>query len=165
MTQALNTERDPLLDGDKRPSVSFKNANVGDEKVLTVQSFSRSAQQTDYDTGKPAFWPSDTPGVQGNPKMAVVFDVEYQGEELALWAPRPSSMLTALVAAQKAAGQRIAPGGTLRVRLDSIKPSTDRKKEGQKIYAAHYTPPVAGSDSHDELAGPAPQAQGSAPPF
>jgi hypothetical protein len=160
MTTPQNTERDPLLDGDKRPSVSFKTAAVGDTKRLNVQSLSRAAQQTDYDTGKPAFWPSDTPGVQGNPKMAVVFDVEYQGEELALWAPRPSSMLTAIIAAQKAAGQRIGPGGVLAVTLDSIKPSTDRKKEGQKIYTAVYTPPAPGANEPDALNGPSDE-----PPF
>lgn len=153
---------DPLAAAQKRPAVSFKNVPVNQIKRLQVESLSREAQQSNYDTGKPDFWPSDTPGVQGNPKMAVVFDVfdETAGEHRALWAPKPSSMLNALAAAQTEAGQRIAPGGVLEVFIASIKESTDPKKEGQKIYKAKYTPPAAGAGQPDALA---PAAQPAAP--
>jgi len=133
---------DPLAAAQKRQSVSFKRAQKGEVKRLRVESLSREAQQADYDTGKPAFWPSDVPGQQGNPKMAVVFDVfdESEGEPRALWCAKPSSMLNAVAAAQSAAGQRIQPGGTLEVWIDDYKPSNDPQKEDQKLYKARYLP-------------------------
>ena len=159
MTTPQNTDPnyDPLAAAAKRQSVSFKRAAQGERKRLQVQSLSREAQQADYDTGKPAFWPSDVPGQQGNPKMAVVFDVfdESTGEPRALWAPKPSSMLNALAAAQTKAGQRIQPGGTLEVWIEDYKPSNDPKKEDQKLYAAAYTPPAPA----DPLASSAPAAE------
>lgn len=172
---APTQDYDPLMGAVKRPAVSFKNAPVGTVKRLVVRSLSREAQQTDFDTGKPAFWPSDIPGQQGNPKMAVVFDVfdETAGEERALWCPKPSSMLTAVATAQTQAGVRIAPGGVLEVKFVEQKPSQDRKKEGQKVYAAKYTPP-APADALADSTGGAPAATdpwsstpttGDAPPF
>lgn len=146
MTQSVNTQQDPnydpLMDSAKKPAVSFKNTPQGEVRRLQVQSLSRLAQQSDYETGKPAFWPSDVPGQQGNPKMAVVYDVfdETAGELRSLWCPKPSSMLSALVEAQTSAGVRIQPGGTLEVWIDSFKPSGDRKKEDQKLYKARYIP-------------------------
>jgi hypothetical protein len=164
MSQPQNTQDyDPLEGTEKRPSVSFRDAAVGTTKVLEVQSFSRSAQTTDFDTGKPAFWKNDD-GTQGNPKMAVVFDVEdtQTGEALALWCPLPSSMKTAVLAAQKASGARISPGGTLKVTLERLEPNKDRKKAPQKIYKATYTPPAPGAGEPDALAGSAPSDE---PPF
>lgn len=146
MTQPVNPQNDPNYDplaaAQKRQSVSFKRSGKGEVKRLRVESLSREAQQADYDTGKPAFWPSDVPGVQGNPKMAVVFDVfdESESEPRALWCAKPSSMLNAVAAAQSAAGQRIQPGGTLEVWIDDYKKSTDPKKEDQKLYKARYLP-------------------------
>ena len=146
MTQPVNNQQDPnydpLMDSAKKPAVSFKNTPQGEKRRLQVQSLSRSAQQSDYETGKPAFWPSDVPGQVGNPKMAVVFDVfdETAGELRSLWCPKPSSMLSAIVEAQTNAGVRIQPGGVLEVWIDGFKPSGDRKKEDQKLYKATYTP-------------------------
>ena len=148
---------DPLAAAQKRQSVSFKRHTKGQRKVLRVESMSREAQQADYDTGKPAFWPSDTPGVNGNPKMAVVFDVfdEDESEPRALWCAKPSSMLNAIAKAQSVAGTRIAPGGQLEVWIDDYKKSNDPKKEDQKLYAAVYTPPAPA----DPLASSAPASE------
>lgn len=179
MTNPQNNDPnyDPLTAAAKRPAVSFKRAGQGEVRVLQVQSLSREAQQADYDTGKPAFWPSDVPGQQGNPKMAVVFDVfdESAGEARALWCPKPSSMLNAVAAAQSAGGVRIAPGGKLEVWIDSFKPSGDPKKEDQKIYAARYTPPapsdplstpaVAPRGQETSTPASAPAPSGEEPPF
>lgn len=151
---------DPLMSGVKKPAVSFKHSEKGQVKRLQVQSQSRDAQQTNYETGRPDFWPSDVPGVQGNPKMAAVFDVfdESAGELRTLWCPKPSSMLNAVAAAQTKAGKRIGPGGVLEVWIDGYKPSDDKKKEDQKLYAAKYTPP----EEPDALTPPA--AQPADPP-
>jgi hypothetical protein len=164
---------DPLAAAAKRQSVSFKRSQQGERRRLQVQSLSREAQQADYDTGKPAFWPSDVPGQQGNPKMAVVFDVfdEEAGEPRALWCPKPSSMLNAVAAAQSAAGVRIQPGGILEVWIDGYKPSNDPKKEDQKLYKAEYTPgqpadPLASSAKREEHAPPsAAPIHSEEPPF
>jgi len=179
MTQSVNTQNDPnydpLMDAAKKPAVSFKNTPQGEVRRLQIQSLSRAAQQSDYETGKPAFWPSDVPGQQGNPKMAVVFDVfdETAGELRSLWCPRPSSMLSAVIAAQTEAGQRIGPGGVLEVWIDGFKDSGDRKKEAQKLYKARYTPPAAsdpltsGQDTRNgQTSAPAtPPAVSDEPPF
>lgn len=160
---------DPLAAAAKRQSVSFKHSKQGERRRLQIQSLSREAQQADYDTGKPAFWPSDTPGVQGNPKMAVVFDVfdEETSEPRALWCAKPSSMLNAVAQAQTKAGQRIAPGGVLEVWIDGYKKSNDPKKEDQKLYAAEYTGPAPSDPLVKESAPATTGAAASAdePPF
>ena len=174
MSQPVNTQQDPnydpLMDSAKKPAVSFKNVPQGEVRRLQVQSLSRSAQQSDYETGKPAFWPSDVPGQQGNPKMAVVFDVfdETAGELRSLWCPKPSSMLSAIVEAQTTAGVRIQPGGVLEVWIDGFKPSNDRKKEDQKLYKARYTPGApadALTDSQPAQGSAATPPASDEPPF
>lgn len=132
---------DPLLSAMKKPAVSFKGQPVGTVTKLNVTGWSREAQTTDFRTKLPAFWPAKPGEAQGNPKMAVVYDVtDEQGEELTLWAPRPSSMLTALAKAQTDSGSRIGPGGTLEIQFYDTKPSD--KGEDQKLYRAKYTPGV-----------------------
>lgn len=138
---------DPLASALKRPAVSWKNHPINKVKRLTVQSLAREAQTTDFATKQPAFWPD------GNKKMAAVFDVqdEETGEELALWAPKPSSLLTALAVAQTDAGQRVGPGGVLEVFISGTKPSG--KGNDQNLFKAKYTPPAAGANTPDPLAG------------
>ena len=162
MAQNNIPEEDPLEGFDKRPAVSWKGAAVGTIKTLTVESYSRSAQTTVFGSNPPklAFWPGNTPGEQGNPKMAVVFDVLEEGEERSLWAPIPSSLKTALMKAQQEAGQRIGPGGTLELKL--TRQEDKGKGNPQNIFAARYTPPVAQPPA-DALGGAAPAGHESDP--
>lgn len=143
---------DPLLGADKRPAVSWKDVPVNQVKRLEVESYSREAQTTVFGSNPPqlAFWPGNTPGERGNPKMAVVYDVLEEGEPKSLWAPIPGALRTALAEAQSAAGQRIGPGGTLEVYISSKKDTG--KGNPQSLYKAKYTPGIA-APAADPLAG------------
>ena len=82
--------------------------------------------------------------------MSVVIYLEVNGEEMSLWALKPSALFIALGMAQKDAGARITPGGTLHVRFTGEKPNEKNPNlHPQKLYAAKYEPPVAGSDEAD----------------
>lgn len=155
MTTPQNTapEVDPLAGHDKRPAVSFKDLPVGTVKRLTVESFARTAQTTVFGSNPPklAYWPGNAPGEQGNPKMAVVFDVLEDGEEKSLWAPIPSSLKSALMKAQGDSGQRISPGGTLLVKLAGKKESG--KGNPQNVFEARYEPGATPPPTTDALAG------------
>ncbi len=170
MSQNNAPEHDPLLGAEKRPAVSFKDLPVGTVKTLEVESFSREAQTTVYGSNPPrlAFWPGNTPGEQGNPKMAVVFDVLENGEPKSLWAPIPSSLRFALAKAQTEAGKRIGPGGTLRVRLAQQKESG--KGNPQNIYEAKYEAapepdPLAGGTASSDPWGTPTTTASEEPPF
>jgi len=146
-------EHDPLLGAEKRPAVSFKDLPVGTVKELEVESYSREAQTTVFGSNPPklAFWPGNSPGEQGNPKMAAVFDVLENGEPKSLWAPIPSSLRTALAKAQGDAGARIGPGGKLFVKLVEKKESG--KGNPQSIFAAKYEPGAPPAPKNDPVGG------------
>jgi len=168
MTQPQNNaDYDPLASALKRPAVSFKETPVNQVRRLTVQSLAREAQTTVFGSnGELAFWPAGPDGTR-NPKMAVVYDVdddtpdENGQTEHALWAPKPSSLLTALAKAQQESGVRIQPGSVLEVYITGTKPSG--KGNDQKLYKAKHTPPAAGSQPDPLTSGApaAPAPQGS----
>jgi len=164
MTQPQNNaDYDPLVAALKRPAVSWKDVPINQVKRLTVESTSREAQTTVFGSNPPklAFYDPKPGEAQGNPKMAVVFDVSENGEPKSLWAPKPGSMLTALATAQGEAGQRIVPGGTLEI---YIADQVDRGKGNpQNIFKAKYTPPAPGANTPDPLAQAQP-AQPATPP-
>jgi hypothetical protein len=119
----------------KAPAVSFKDAPVGTKVVCRVLSKAKLVQARDFESGDPATWPD------GNPKMAAVIQVEVDGERRSVWALKPSSMFQAIGEAQQAAGQRIAPGGTLIITLTGTKPNAKNPKlSDQKLYSAEYRP-------------------------
>jgi len=163
MTQPQNNaDYDPLSAALKRPAVSWKDVPVNTVKKLAVESISREAQTTVFGSNPPklAFWDPKPGEAQGNPKMAAVFDVTEDGEPKSLWAPIPSSMLTALAEAQQAAGQRIGPGGTLEI---YIAQQVDKGKGNpQNVFKAKYTPAPAGFGQPDPVAASTP-AQPSQP--
>jgi hypothetical protein len=153
---------DPLASAIKRPAVSWKDVPVNQVKSLKVESFSREAQTTVFGSNPPAlaYW-ENKDGTKA-PKMAVVFDVEEDGEQKSLWLPKPGSGLTAVAQAQTDAGQRIGPGGTLEIYISAKKPSG--KGNDQNLFKAKYTPPAAGANTPDPLSAPAsaPAAQPAA---
>lgn len=162
MTQPQNDPGyDPLASALKRPAVSFKETPVNKVRKLTVESLAREAQTTVFGSnGELAFWPANPDGTR-NPKMAVVYDVtddeaDENGQfEHALWAPKPSSLLTALAKAQQESGVRIQPGSVLEVYITGTKPSG--KGNDQKLYKAKHTPPATPA-TPDALAAAVPAA-------
>ena len=139
---------DPFAPSVKKPSVSFRNVPVGTSYSLEVQVAPKLVQARDFDTRELESWPD------GNPKMTVVTEVvdTATGEEKSLWAPKPSAMFAAIVAAQQAAGSLITPGGRLTVTFTHEVPVEGKPHlNPAKQYAVVYTPA-------DPFAQPAPAA-------
>jgi len=142
---------DPL-EHEKAPSLSFRDQPIGTTYTGKVLGPASLVQSRDFETGEPATWPD------GNPKYSVVIRLEVNGEPRSLWAPKPSAMFAALVAAQKQAGQRIGEGGTLQVRFSGEVPNAKNPRlNAAKQYQCRYTPPVHDAFA-DEFAPPAQQA-------
>lgn len=157
---------DPFAGADKTPAVSFKDAPVGTTYTGVVTEAPRLVQSRDYESGEPAVWPD------GNPKMSVVVNLTVDGEGRSLWAPKPSAMFRALADAQKQAGSRIEPGGTLAVKFTGEQPNAKNPRlNAQKIYAAKYTAndvfaePANTAAAANEWNQPPVQNGSGAPPF
>ena len=143
---------DPL-EYEKAPSLSFRDKPIGHTYVGTVLGPASLVQSRDFETGEPATWPD------GHPKYSVVIRLEMDGEPYSLWAPKPSAMFAALVAAQKQAGTRIGAGGTLHVRFSGETPNVKNPKlNAAKQYQCKYVPPVTDPFA-DEFAPPTPTQQ------
>lgn len=142
---------DPFAGGESRASVSFKDKPVGTSYTLKVTEAPSMVQARDYQSGQPAYWPD------GNPKMTVVTGVvdTTTGEELNLWAAKPSALFRAIGDAQKQAGAKIAAGGTLTVTFSGEKPNENPKMNAQKLYTVTYQAPDAFSDQAQATATPA----------
>lgn len=143
---------DPFAGGDTVPSISFKDAPIGTSYTGTVTEAPSLIQARDYETGQPAFY------ADGNPKMTVVTRLALTtGEERSLWAPKPSSMFTAVADAQKKAGALVGVGGRLTVTFTGEKPNeTNPRLNAQKLYTVTYMPPDAFNTPAAPAARPAP---------
>lgn len=146
---------DPFNKPESAPSLSFKGAPVGTKHVCKIVELPTRVQSRDFETGERATWPD------GNPKMSVVTGVEVNGERMSLWAPDPSAMFAAIVEAQKAAGARLAVGGTLVVEFTGEKPNEKNPRlNPQKQYRVTYSGPDAFAGANSQ-----PQQHDSEPPF
>lgn len=141
----IQDDIDPL-DHEKIPSLSWRALPVGTVFTCEVLEQAKQLQSRDYDTNKPKFWNDDP--TQG-PVMAAVINVRViagphsVGEKRSIWAQIPSSLFVALREAQKTAGQRIGPGGTLHIRFVAETPHVKPKNNPIKQYEARYEPPAA----------------------
>ena len=144
-TTTVATEQDDPFGDAKVPSLSWKNAKIGDSVTGIVTKAPQMVQARDFDTGKPAFWPAAEGQTQGNPKMAAVVTMRrVDTEELvSVWAVKPSAMFTAIAEAQQKFGRRIEPGGTLTLSFTGEKPNTKNPRlNPQKLYSADYEGPA-----------------------
>lgn len=149
------TYTDPFAGADSKPSISFKDKPVGTSYTGTVTKAPELVQARDYESGQPAFWPD------GNPKQTVVTTLEVNGEELNLWAAKPSALFRAIADAQKAAGAQIAIGGTITVTFTGEKPNEKNPRlNPQKLYTVQYVAPNAFGETQptQQAAQPAPSA-------
>lgn len=139
---------------DSRPSVSFKDAAPGTSFNLTVEAAPELVQARDFDTNQPAVWDD------GNPKMTVVTKVaDEHGQELSLWAPKPSALFAAI---SRSAPNGISVGGRLVVTMTGEKKNPEKPRlNAAKQYEVTYTPPNAFGG---EAAAPASAAQVPAAP-
>ena len=149
---------DPFAGAESKPSVSFKDKPIGTSYTGIVTKAPELVQARDYESGQPAFW-SD-----GNPKMTVVTTLEINGEELNLWAAKPSALFRAIADASRAAGAQVAVGGTLTVTFSGEKPNEKNPRlNPQKLYTVTYQPPNAFAQPPVQAAPPAYPAPQQAP--
>jgi hypothetical protein len=144
---------DPFAGAEKAESLSFKDMPVGTTYTGVVTTGPKLVQSRDFNTGEPAFWPVNRPGEEPKPKMAVVINLDIDGEPRSLWAQKPSALFAALADAQKTSGAKITEGSTLSVRFTGEEAHTDpdkirRKLPPKKLYAAKLepAPPAAPAD-------------------
>lgn len=142
---------DPLAES-SAPSVSFKDAPIGTEIRGTVVGTPELVQSRDFKTKEPALWPD------GNKKMSLVVKMEIGGEVHSLWAPKPSAMWAALVAARQEAGVPLEDGAVLTVTYSGSKPKPGM--DPQKLYTASYRPAT-----RDPLGAAPAQVASENPPF
>ena len=138
-------KNDPYYGGEKIPSLSWKGLPHNTIFVTEVLEEATLLQSTDYESREPAFWDKE----KTRPKMAAVTKVLVKegphsvGEERSIWATIPSNLFIAIKEAQKTAGQKLLPGGILRLCLTGEKKHEDPRMNDIKQYAARYTPPAA----------------------
>lgn len=141
------TDIDPFAGGVKVAALSFKDQPVGATVIMQVTGPAKLVQSRDFETGEPAYWDE----AHTQPKMSAVVNGTVDGEERALWAQKPSAMFTAIAEAQTKAGERIAAGGTLKIKYTGDKPNAKNPRlNAAKQYAAIYEPPAAGAFDTDE---------------
>jgi hypothetical protein len=160
---------DPFDVPEKRPAWSWaeSGSEIGYTVEFDVMDKPRMAQQRDFDTGDPAYWDED----QTQPKMAAVTDVQVDGNDYALWAPKPSALFNAIVKAKKEADAAIDAGGKLKVKITEYKCSNGHdkselkqrsgewvcgkcKRKAQRLFAAKYTPAKPVVDEFDDDSTP-----------
>jgi uncharacterized protein with beta-barrel porin domain len=123
-----------LLNGKSVPSISFKDAKVGDAYTGTITAL-ETAQVRNYESGEPEFWED------GNPKLQIVLTLatEYgDGAEddgdrkVYLFGQK----LQAAKAALKEAGlAKLEIGSTFTITYSGTKPSSNKKYNDVKLYS------------------------------
>ena len=141
---------DPFEGGSKTSAVSFKDARPGDSITMLITKLPELVQSRDFETGQPAVWDD------GNPKMSAVVTGTVDGEERAVWASKPSAMFAAVAEAQRVAGAKLAPGGTLTITYAGDKPNEKNPRlNAAKQYTATYVPADAFGGTASTASGPA----------
>jgi uncharacterized protein with beta-barrel porin domain len=122
-----------LLNGKSVPSISFKDAKVGDSYNGTITAL-ETAQVRNYESGEPEFWED------GNPKLQIVVTLattygdgaEDDGErKVYLFGQK----LQAAKAALKEAGlTKLEIGSSFTITYSGTKPSSNKKYNDVKLY-------------------------------
>lgn len=108
-------------------------------------------QQRDFSSKSPAFW---DPPANTQPKMAVVVDLDVNGETKSLWSKKPSDLFAAINKAMNdTGGAAIAIGDTLVIELVGATQGDDSSKAATKNYVAHLTR-GAGAFASETVAAP-----------
>jgi uncharacterized protein with beta-barrel porin domain len=123
-----------LLNGKSVPSISFKDAKVGDAYTGTITAL-ETAQVRNYESGEPEFWED------GNPKLQIVVTLatsygdgaEDDGErKVYLFGQK----LQAAKAALKEAGlTKLEIGSSFTITYSGTKPSSNKKYNDVKLYS------------------------------
>jgi hypothetical protein len=128
---------------------AFEFATIGDT-VTGVIIEMKKRQQTDFQTGAPAFWAS------GEPKMMLqvslqttlqddadddgIRNVYLRGGNFVAVKGKGTASLVAVKDAVKRSGGQIEPGGTLTLQYSGEGPAPSKGMNAAKLYTANYTP-------------------------
>lgn len=123
-----------LLNGKSVPSISFKDAKVGDAYTGTITAL-ETAQVRNYESGEPEFWEDGNPKLQIVVTLATTYGdgVEDDGErKVYLFGQK----LQAAKAALKEAGlQKLEIGSSFTITYSGTKPSSNKKYNDVKLYS------------------------------
>jgi DNA polymerase I-like protein with 3'-5' exonuclease and polymerase domains len=130
-----------LLSSKSVPSVSFKDAKVGDSYTGVITNL-ETAQVRNYDSGEPEFWDD------GKPKLQIVvtldtdyIDPELEGDDGTRKVYLAGQKLTAAKQAMKEAGiQKLEKGFKFTISYVGTKPSSNKKYNDVKLYGIAIVP-------------------------
>lgn len=124
-----------LLTAQSVPSISFKDAKVGDAYTGTITNL-ETAQVRNFETGDPEFWED------GNPKLQIVvtlatdyLDPDVEGDEGNRKVYLFGQKLQAAKQAMKEAGvTKLEKGHIFTIKYAGEKPSSNKKYNNVKLY-------------------------------
>lgn len=139
---------------------AFEFGAIGDTVSGTIVEMKKQ-QQTDFQTGAPAFWNN------GEPKMMLrvslqtemqddenddgIRNVYLRGGNFTALKGKGTASLVAVKDAVKKSGKPIEVGGTLTLQFSGEGPAPAKGMNPAKLYTANYQPPTYAVDM-DELA-------------
>ncbi len=128
-----------LLSGKSIPSISFKDAKVGDSFTGIIAEL-ETAQVRNYESGEPEFWED------GNPKLQIVvtLDTDYAANadddgqrKVYLFGQKLQAAKTAI---KEAGIEKLEKGSTFTITYSGTKPSSNKKYNDVKIYSITIVP-------------------------
>lgn len=134
-TNILLPDPNSLLTAQSVPSISFKDAKIGDSYTGTITNL-ETAQVRNFETGDPEFWED------GNPKLQIVvtlatdyLDPEVEGDDGTRKVYLFGQKLQAAKQAMKEAGvAKLEKGFVFTIKFAGEKPSSNKKYNNVKLY-------------------------------
>lgn len=142
-----------LLSSKSVPSVSFKDAKVGDSFTGTITDL-ETAQVRNYDSGEPEFWDDGKPKLQIVVTLATAYnDPTIEGDDGTRKVYLAGQKLTAAKQAMKEAGiQKLEKGSAFTITYVGTKPSSNKKYNDVKLYGITIVPSKSNADVDGLLA-------------
>lgn len=136
-----------LLSSKSVPSVSFKDAKVGDSFTGTITDL-ETAQVRNYDSGEPEFWDDGKPKLQIVVTLATDYiDPTLEGDDGTRKVYLAGQKLTAAKQAMKEAGiQKLEKGFKFTIAYVGSKPSSNKKYNDVKLYGISIVPSKSNAD-------------------
>ena len=154
----MTTAADAFFGGSAK---SAKFETIGETVGGPITHIGSEQQQTEFGSGKPLFWDNGEPRTQlpitVQTNLRDASDATDDGQRTFYV---KGEMKKAIGAALRAAGAKMAIGGTITITYTGDEPTKGFPK---KLYSATYTPPVPGAGFFEEQPQQAPQPVAQAP--
>lgn len=136
-----------LLSSKSVPSISFKDAKVGDSFTGTITDL-ETAQVRNYETGDPEFWDDGKPKLQIVVTLATDYlDPEVEGDDGTRKVYLAGQKLAAAKQAMKEAGiSKLEKGFGFTISFVGEKPSSNKKYNNVKLYGITIKPVKSNPD-------------------